>query len=282
MQRIHWLLAGSTILIAVMLMYQLIGEPGVSIQADSWAYLRGGLNIAQGHGYTLDRYDYPADERRFLPIRRHQPMLSIVYAAVAWLGVPFDDVPSVVGLLCWTGFLVGTGLLIFKLSQSPWLTIVGLILTSATYAHLRIFQMAMSEIVFLPLLVWVMVVLVDLQQREQGVIWRLVVVTIMLAMLMVTRYVGVLVLGAVGLWWLWCRVYQGRWRRGVAECALLSTSLVTLVAWVLRNSRRQGAVFGAQLEQGQETFMDGLLAVAIQTSQVIIPTLRPVGWYDMG
>ncbi|NJO04703.1 MAG: hypothetical protein HC876_03745 [Chloroflexaceae bacterium] len=116
-----------------------------------------------------------------------------------------------------------------------------------------------------------MVLLVDLPQREAGR-WRwLAGATVLLACLMLTRYVGVFVYAAVGLWWAW-RSGQRRWRLLMREYAVLALAALPLAAW-LAYTITQRRSLGEHLSSPDNSFIEGLLALLRESTQLVLPVL---------
>jgi tetratricopeptide (TPR) repeat protein len=128
-------------------------------------------------------------------------------------------------------------------------------------------------VLFLPLLVWTMVVCVDLHQREHGVLLRLTILATLLATLMLTRYSGVFLVSGVGLWWIWVRLSQRVPRRLLRELPILAAAWLPLAAWLFYTANATTQPVGRHFHESNDTFGDGLIGVAQQATQLLLPSL---------
>ncbi len=92
-------------------------------------------------------------------------------------------------------------------------------------------------------------------------------------LLSLTRYVGILMFGAVGLWWVW-HWYERRQPLIVLvkEGTLLSIAALPIAGWFIRNHMLVGKSVGRHLESGSDTFTEGLKAMGIEGLQVLLPS----------
>lgn len=269
-------LAALAICVSTMLLYLIVWEHGAILAADSISYLGGAIGLFHGEGISFGLLEDSGNTIVINYMTHYPPLLSVIYALLLWLGVPYIYVPAVLTLICWVILLLGIGTLAYRLYPSPRIAALVVVLAAFTHAYLWIFQQAMSEVLFLPLLVWLMVVLTGLHEREQHQRVYLAGAVVLLALVLLTRYVGVFVLAAVVLWWCWVRAYQRRWRLLLLELCALSLSALPLAAWLLRNRYVKGWIVNNHFSRGPNTFLEGVMAVIEQTSQVLVPAVRPL------
>jgi hypothetical protein len=101
------------------------------------------------------------------------------------------------------------------------------------------------------------------------------VATILLALLMLTRYVGIFLYLSVVVWWSWWRIKQQQMGRLGGELALLFVAALPILAWLAHNKVVTGGLFGLDhLDPGNHTFVDGLIGAAQQSSWIILPAVR--------
>ena len=286
MNRLRWtplLISLITILASTAILYLLLWDGGVRLSPDSRWYLAAGINLHQGNGLILPYYDAAADTVILRPLVHYPPLPSILYSFLMFLGVSPLNVPTVVSLLAWVLLLSGIGLLTYRLSKSQVIATFAIILAAITYPYLVVFEYAWSEVIFLPLVLFLMVTLVDLPKRERGTIFCLVIAAVILALLMLTRYIGVFVFASVLAWWCWWRVSQRQTRKLVVESAILSVAALPLLAWIARNALLTGRPLGEHLGPSRYTFADGLIRAAHESASVVLPATRPAHvWHILG
>jgi hypothetical protein len=254
-------------------LYLVVGQHGAVLGFDETAYLGGAINLVQGNGFVQSDYDPVAQRIVLHPITHYPPLLSVSLAALMALGVPLLAAPAALALLCWVALLSGIGALTYRLTHSAGLSVLALALATVTFAYLNNFTRVASEVLFIPLLVWSMVLLVDLPQRERGVVPRLALVALLLAALLLTRFVGVIAWGSTLLWWGWCRLQQQQPRRLLYEWPLLGLAALPLGLFVLRNQFIATRVLGDHFAASESGFGEGLAAVFNQSSQLLLPAL---------
>lgn len=269
------------IAVSTFFLYLLVWNHGSRLSSDAIVYLRTAQGIAQGEGFGRHMYVPASDASEFVPTTHYPPLLSMLYAAGALPGLNWYAVPPMLSLICWVALLSGMGLLAYRLSRSAFMSALVVLLAAMTPNFWVIFQHAWSEVVFLPLLVWLMVVLVDLPGREQGRRWRLILAALLLALLMLTRYVGVFVLGAALLWWAWWH-----WRnlpKLFGGGLILAASALPLAVWLLRNRLVAQDALGTHFEESTHSFVDGMWAMGAEGVSALLPTfnvLRPLDHPD--
>jgi hypothetical protein len=247
---------------------------------DSITYLHTALNLWRGEGLALFRYDPTADVVLRFPLSHYPPLVPVIYAFGLSLGLSLPQVPSAVALVSWVLLLVGIGVLATRLGRSPVAGAAAVLVASLTYGLWDIFQWVMSEVVFLPLLVWLMVALIDLPQQQTGRWPRFVIAVFLLALLPLTRYVGLMVLAAVGLWWGW-HWWHSRRRFAVLvqEGAILSVAALPMVGWMLYNWFFVEGAVGLHTETSSYDLLDGLTALSYESPQVLLPSIHPIRLY---
>lgn len=277
---------GATLLIILLstgLLYLIVGQHGALIGTDDSSYLGGAINIAQGNGFAQSNYDVDEQSIVLRPITHYPPLFSLSYAALLTLGVPLVLAPSLLALACWVALLSGIGLLTYRLSHSAVLAVLAIALAAVTHAYLTNFTRVFSEVLYVPLLVWSMVVLVDLHELERGILPRLALAALLLAGVMLTRYVGIIAWGSTMLWWGWCRWQQQQPRRLLYEWPLLGAAVVPLGLFLLRNQMVTTQAVGSHFSESDSGFVEGVLRVLDQGFQLLLPALpAPSEWFVTG
>jgi hypothetical protein len=159
MQYLAGILAICTIVVSTTLLALIVVPHGLSVHlADSFRYVTGAANLVSERGYIVDTYDPMTSTLGIRPVSHYPPLLSIGYAIFLLLGAPLLLAPSLMNLLCWVALLLGIGVLTYRLSKHPWIATLAVVTTAVTHAYLAVYTSALSEVLFLPLLVWTMVV----------------------------------------------------------------------------------------------------------------------------
>jgi hypothetical protein len=279
--QVGWLsltIALLTIILSTVVLALSVWEHGMILaEGDSLNYVRTGAHLYLGRGVsTILAYDPSSDTMFLRPSSHYPPLFSMVYAAGLALNISPLLVPSAIALAGWVFFLAGMGVLAYRLSTSMRVGMVVVVVAAIAYPFWYMFQYAMSEIIFLPLLVWLMVVLVDLPTRSTQKLAWLVVACMLMALLILTRYVGVFVLAATGIWWGAWHISRRDWRTLITGWLMLGGAVLPFAAWVAYNSLRSQAPLSSHLKQSYHTFGDGLVALFAQSGQLVFPAAHIV------
>jgi hypothetical protein len=271
------LLGGLAIFVSTLLLAMVVWPYGPHTTYDSALYLGGAVNMVHGHGISLSSINIGTGTLFNVNITHYPPLLSTLYAALMWMGVPYGLTPALVNLVAWVALLLGMGVLSYRLSGAPLLSALVVALAAVTHAYLNIFTQAMSEPLFLPLLVWLMVLLLDLPDCSgRACFVRLGGAMLLLTSLMLTRYVGVLALASVLVWWGWMRLFQRHPWRLLVEVPILGCSALPLAAWLVRNYQSQQVFVSSHFLPAQHTLQEGLESVVDQMTQLALPAMRPL------
>ncbi len=256
---------------------------------DSFIYLRTGLHLAWGDGLGIYRYYADTDSVRFVFTSHYPPLTSLTYSILAQLGnLSPSMLPVIVSLIGWVTMLAGIGVFTYQQSKSPLLAVLTIILPATSFNLWFIFLHAMSEPIFLPLLIWLMVLTYNLPQREQGRGWRFIGVVLVLMLMMLTRYVGVIVLAAVMLWWVWHWWYtpNRKLSRLLGESTILAASALPLATFIIYAKLQTiEQTVGKHFTESEYTFTDGAWEMLLQSGSIFLPNFQVatitewIGWY---
>jgi hypothetical protein len=270
------LLMGGLVIAAATAVFALvIWTHGAVLSLDSRSYIQAGYNIATGNGFVLTRYEPATDSLIDFPLTHYPPFTSIVYAMGLWVGMPSQAIPPLIVSLGWTLFLGGIGMLTYRLGAPPFIAVLAIVVAALTHNYWFVFQVIISEAVFLPLLVWLMVVLVDLPAEYERQPGRVILAVVLLALAMLTRYVGVLVWLATLVWAGWWFVAQRKKRALAAAIGLHALAVLPFGGWVTYNLLSVNRSFSDHLNESRDTFLDGLLAFGYESIHLVLPALTP-------
>lgn len=294
MNRQTWLLlllATIFLLISTTMLALLLREHGARLLVgDSFTYAQTAMHLAQGEGLNTTRYTPHSDVLTTVPTTHYPPLFPAVYAALIAVGWSPAAAIALLLVVGWVVFLAGIGVLTYRLGRSLPIAVLAILLATFTYGFWYVFQSLLSEALFLPLLVWTMAVVVDLPTRTTRQYGWLVVAACLLALLMLTRYTGVLVFGAVVLWWVGWHIYHGYAQaqaRAQAQAhaqrslaGVVGGTLMLLAAalpsggWSVYNSLRQDSPLGAHTAASEHSFQQGIIALMKESTQVFLPSLH--------
>lgn len=251
------------ILCSMAFRYIVLWDDGLTITPDSIIYIRGALSLSQG-ATLLPQYDYyePVQEEVLTDIVTHYPPITaVVYSLPITLGVDPAVSPSLVSLLFWALLLSGMGLLAYKLSQSPTTGLITVALAALSYPFLWTFNHVWSELIFLPLLVYSALIFSYLPQQQKNRTLYLSVGSVLLGILMLTRYVGVFFYATVIVWWLSWRFREER-AVLVREMFILFLAGVPFLGWMVQSIIATEQIGGfSHLSDTEHSFQDGIQAV---------------------
>jgi hypothetical protein len=219
---------------------------------------------------TLSHYDFETDKLEQLPLTHYPPLLSVMYALILSCGFAPSSTPTIMSLIGWPALLVGIGILTYQLGRSTLVAALAITLASITYGFWWVYQFAISETLFLPLLVWLMVVLVDLPEQQEHKIHRLLAATVILSLLILTRYSGSFIFLAIIIWWWWTHLVRRDFRWLAGGTAMLSFAPLPFVFWMAYNMVQTDKPVSSHLS-AQGTFLEGIVGVIQVLKQVLLP-----------
>ncbi|OGT27944.1 MAG: hypothetical protein A2Z17_00730 [Gammaproteobacteria bacterium RBG_16_66_13] len=199
---------------------------GLGLVNDTAAYVAGAEGFLEGRGYS--RLSGGGEIR---PITHFPPFYSAVLAAFGWAGIDMLLAARIIALALFAATIVLAGLLAYQLTASAWLAVLASGLVAASDGLLGVYALALSESLFLVLLL-VTFLLVSRSSLEARGLW-LGLAGICIALACLTRYTGVALLAAAVL----AIVVppndpRARWR---ATAALTLPTIVFVGAWLTRN-----------------------------------------------
>jgi hypothetical protein len=267
--KVSILIAALAIVVSTTLLYLITWDYGVKLTTDSLRYIHKGVNFSQDNGLFLERYFIKEDRLILDPMTRHPPLLSIGYALLLGIGIPLPVVPQFFSLIFWGVLLVGVWVLTYKLSHSYLVASFTVIIISIAEPFLLIYTNAMSEVLFLPLLVWSLVPLIDFHNQETNRLLRFSIASFLLALLLLTRYSGIVLFAAIGLWWMWGRIYRQQLPFLFQEFRILVLASIPVLWW-----KFHAPTFSGHYTIHTNTFLDGVIAIVQQIAYIFLPSVR--------
>ena len=199
---------------------------GLGLVNDTAAYVAGAEGLLEGRGYS--RLSGGGEIRA---ITHFPPLYSSVLAAFGWVGIDLLLSARIIGLALFAATVVLAGLLAYQLTASLWSAILASGLVAASDGLLGVYALALSESLFLVLLLvtFLLISRYSLERRDR---W-LGLAGICIALACLTRYTGVaLVAAAVLSVVVPLNDPRARWRAAVV---LTLPSIVLVGAWLTRN-----------------------------------------------
>jgi hypothetical protein len=242
---------------------------GIGVGYDSIFYLSASENLLSGSGLSrLDGYG------QAIPLTHFPPFYSIAIAGLSMIGGIATDAAARFFAAALFAFLVGfSGWLIFRYTRSTLACLFGAALILISPVLLDVSFMAMSDLLFLVLLLLFLYWLNSFLQDEK--IFALIVSAIFAALLYLTRYVGLTAVATGGLAILIFRSQS--WTKKFKELVIFCVfSLVPILLWYGRNWYLTGSMTNRvigfhpptleQIKQGISTLSIWLLPAGINSS----------------
>lgn len=219
-------------------------------RSDSAAYLAAARSLAAGRGLG-----FPDSQGNFQFLIHYPPLYSILLAFFYFLGGDLLATPRWLDVFFYAGTIFGCGYIFIRFSRSPWLAPAAALLVGAFPMAVRMSHAAMSEPLFLFLLVWAgYALLAALPSDRRG--W--VAAALLAGCLPLVRYIGVafLLAGAAAILWLSPGGWRARFGRavrfGVVACLPLLVWLAC--AWMAAGGEPGGRTFQAAADGLGEKF----------------------------
>jgi len=200
---------------------------GVGIYVDSLYYVSSAQNLITGLG--LGRLTGLGD---FKPMTHYPPFYSYVFAFFHLLGLPELTSARWLSMLAFGLSIIFAGLLVYQRTHSKFFSVFIAILFLVSNPLLRNLSWAMTEPLYIVLMLLSFLLLgIYLQKPLKH--W-LVLVSIITSLVLLTRYVGFSLVAAFILVLLLNR--QHPWRRRIQDFLLfLSIALFPTILWLVRN-----------------------------------------------
>lgn len=194
-------------------------------RSDSAAYLAAARSLASGRGLG-----FPDSQGNFQFLTHYPPLYSLLLAFFYFLGGDLLATPRWLDVFFYAGTILGCGIIFIRFSRSPWLGPAAAILVGAFPMTVRMSHAAMSEPLFLFLLVWAGYALLSaLQSDRRG--WA--AAALLAGLLPLVRYVGVafLLAGVVALLWLSPGGWRVRFGRALRFGLVACLPLLVWLGW---------------------------------------------------
>jgi hypothetical protein len=199
---------------------------GLGINDDSIAYIAGARSILSGNGY---RAAWLATNS---PVTHFPPGFPFMLAIIGYI----TDLDPIRGARALNGLVFGinialTGYLGYRMSRSHGAGILAAALTLLSSSLLHIHARAMSEPLYLALMLLVFILLDAYFQRPLA--RRLILMGVVLGFAYLTRYAALALLATIVAAVL---VLHANWRKRIASASILGLStLPWVLAWSIRN-----------------------------------------------
>ncbi len=205
---------------------------GLGTTGDSVHYLMGAQNLAEGNGFSRT-----SGGGELRPITMLPPFYSVILLGVGITGVDLIEGARILHALFFGVSLFLSGLLIYRSTNSIWTALIGsgliLVGRNAIYNH----GWLLTEALFIFLVLLNFYILSKYLDRQKS--FHLVLLGILTAFAMLTRYIGVSLLAAGVISIL--LLGKGNWRRRLRDGFLLGLmSVAPMLLWLWRNASLTG------------------------------------------
>ncbi len=227
------------VLAAAVVLASASGGPGII--PDSVIYLEAAHNLRQGEGLSVPTW---YAEAPIAPLTHYPPLLPILLAGLSALGLQAANAAIALNAVCQALSVFLLALLVRRASGLDWLGLLAGTFLALSPRLMDVHVSVLSEPPFLALtLLCLYLLIVYLRTRRR---WPLGPMAAAAALAVLTRYVGVVVIGAAGLVLL---AWNGRsWKRRLGDAVLFGLPAgLPLVAWLVRNKLVGGSAANRQL-----------------------------------
>ena len=237
---------------------------GIGLTPDSVVYITGARSLANGRGYT--HLDGGA-------IGSWPPGYSFVLSLGERIGIDALDGAVVLSAVSLVATVLLTYVLLRRHVRSPGVRTAGIVAVGCSAVLLEIFSKALSEHLFIPVLLAFILVCEDLLERPTDL--RLFAGAVLLAWAaFYLRYAGIVTVAIGGLIML-----AAGWKTRIGPALLRAGAFVVLAAslpvvWMIRNVAAGGDPMGPRAE-ASATLASNVRRVANEVSQWVATQLAP-------
>ncbi len=212
---------------------------GAGLGGDAVRYVVGAESLLSGRGYS-----YVSGGGEVVPIISFPPFFPIVLAGLGLTGVDLFELARLLNTFLFGATLFLCGFLLYRHTQSTWSSVIGCLLILAASAMIELFGWAMSEALYIFLMLSVILGTAVYLDREN--LWLLAGIGILSGLAVLTRYVGMGLVGATGLSVL--LLSKTAWRRRFTHALIFSILGVTpILVWFWRNAQVSGSLANRSL-----------------------------------
>jgi hypothetical protein len=236
---------------------------GIGLTPDSVVYVTGARSLAEGRGYTSDG----------LAITDFPPGYSAALSVAERIGVDAIDAARIVGIIGFAVTVLLGYVLLRRHVRSRTVRIAATVLIGCSAVLLDVYQKALSEQLFIPVLLAFALVIEMLARRPRSVV-LLAEAVVLVWIAFYLRYIGVVFI-AVGA----IVVLAAEWRRSHGSAVLRAATFATLslvapVAWMKRNVDAGSDPFGHRVSASASIFTN-VARIAKQVSTWLLTDAGP-------
>ncbi len=216
---------------------------GIGLTPDSVVYVTGARSLADGHGYT----------RAGTAITDFPPAYSAVLSLAERVGIDSIDAARGLSVVAFMVTVLLGYVLLGRHVRSQGIRVAATVLIACSAVLLDVYEKALSEHLFLPVLLGFVLVIEELARRPRSVALLAGAVGLVWAAFYL-RYIGV-VFVAVGA----IIVLAAEWRRGRVSAVLRGTAFAAVavsapVLWMIRNVHSGSDPFGHRASASVSVF----------------------------
>ncbi len=212
------------------MVWQSTTKMGIGITLDSVYYLRAAENIAAGKGYVID-FDGTKT-----PLTHYPPGYSLLLAPIAWISnytLTEQNIRVLHTLLYFLNLFLSL-LFLFRISNSYFISTIGIIIIANTSIIYQIHLQAWSEGLFILLLLLSLHILLLIEKAAVSKPFYYFLLGTLLGLLVLTRYIGIVWVFTVGIGSLF---FTGRkLKENFINSLYIALPVLLIVGgWLLRN-----------------------------------------------
>lgn len=272
----QWCILICLLMVAVIIISVTISKQGAILSTDSGIYLNAAKSLRVNG--TFQRTVYNPDRRvvEHTVYAHYPPLVPAIWGGFMALGLGPGTAVIVSNSVTWFFFLIFVFLLTYVLTLCGWASLMATALASVTTSFFYAYLHALSETIFLPLLLSCIVATVIYPRTTSSIpVKHLVLLCISLALTSMTRYSSICLFVAIFVWFSWLRLPTRQFRLFFWEMIGLALSAMPMIVWMTRNLWLSGSSIGGHGFEGfaWSNFLSAIAGVFTSMIGGILPPL---------
>jgi 4-amino-4-deoxy-L-arabinose transferase-like glycosyltransferase len=230
-----FVIVGSAVVCGTILMY-LATRHGIGVTADSTVYLKVARNLLSGQGFA---------QSAGAPVTQYPPLYPVALALSGLFQGDLLTGAKWLHFFIYVANLLLAALLVYRGTRGSLAATAAGLLFLLTSGHFLLFHvMTLSEAPFLFFCLAGLVVINEYLYRKKLSI--LVAVSIIIGLACMTRYIGIILIGVIGLSIL--LLEESSWKKKVISISIVATIFILpIILWIIRNLMVSGMLVNRRI-----------------------------------